>query len=246
MLPNAGEKSFISLFTAGGSSSSLPRPHQLLCRRGQPSSSSPAEPAGEVRVAAAPQLPPLRLRGAVSLPSPTCKEAPQLRLSPRRQMRSSLQAVSQHLAPQGLAAGISDPPWQRGGCGRGRALTCRLDGEGWLREAKPCFEEETWVCFALQGNQTGFSIQAARSLPSPPALLCIPRILRPCCCGGTAGSSPLLSPTEFLPSQARHHQSCPGRGSPRSEGERAPRCKPLPLGELLLAVVPGEHQGLVL
>lgn len=122
-------------------------------------------------------------------------EASQLQPSLKRQMWSSLQSVSKCLCP----------PRVRSGCLRSslaaRQLWVRqsayLPGgrEGWLLEAKPCFEEETWVCFALQGNQTGFSIQTAWS-PLPPALLyilCILQQMSPSlalCSNGTAESSP--------------------------------------------------------
>lgn len=139
-------------------------------------------------------------------------EAPQLQLSPRRWMRSSVQPVSQRLAPQGLeAAGISDPPWQRGGCGRGRALTCRADREGRLREAKPCFEEETWVCFGLQGNQTGFSIQAARS-PLPASSPLHSSHSPALCCGGDSREQP--------PALAHRFSSFPGQTSPELPRDR--------------------------
>lgn len=67
--------SFLSLQKEASIQASL-IPTRSLCqqvRRGQSSSSSsPAEPAGEARVPAAPQPPCARLRGAASLPSPTC------------------------------------------------------------------------------------------------------------------------------------------------------------------------------
>lgn len=126
-------------------------------------------------------------------------------------------------APQGFAAGASDPPWQRGNCGWGRVLTCRAGREGWLLEAKPCFEEETWVCFALQGNQTGFSIQTTWS-PLPPALLyilCILQQMSPSlalCSNGTVESSPSWrNSAHWISPQAKHHQKFPGTGSPPQE-----------------------------
>lgn len=196
-------------------------------RRGQPSSSSPAEPAGEVRVAAAPRLPPARLRGAVSLPSPTCKEAPQLRLSPKRQMRSSLQAVSQHLAPQGLAAGISDPPWQRGGCGRGRALTCRLDTER-AGSGKPSLVLRRRLgCVSPFGGIKQVSPFRLHAL-SPPRQLSSAFLAfsGPAAVVGQRGAAPCSRPPNFFLPRPGITRAAQGEALPTEKGSGHPAASP--------------------